>query len=176
MCENDLEEVPHDWFRLKMQLAQYLIAVPVYNKLDDVAFDASTQKHHVTCVMEGMSKDILGFKSQVWAASHDGGIEDLEDNCEHYIFPPSFRRHDAGQGGGRGRFVSLQVDESPNQGGFWTHDWFTRGLVAYLLVPYYIILSCEGKHHDCYFLKVRFNGYCCEDATATAECNIFKTE
>ena len=78
-----------------MQVAYYFIVDTEANHLDDVSINSSTDERHGTCGTEGMSGDILGFKSHVWATEHDGGIDGLGDHCGSYIIPPSCWCHEA---------------------------------------------------------------------------------
>ena len=68
------------------------------------------------------------------------------------------------------------MEDLPEQGNFWTQEWVPRSLVAYLLDHYSVLLVCEGKHHKWCVLKIGLCGYYCEDAMATAECDIFEAE
>ena len=68
MIYHEFVEVPHEWLRLYVQVADHLIPAPEANHIDDVTFNAGTEECHVTCGREGTSGYILGFESQVWAA------------------------------------------------------------------------------------------------------------
>ena len=100
MHEHQFGKITHDWFSLDMQLAQHLIDAQAVDQIDDVDMESIIQNRHGTCGIEGSSRDILGFKSQVLAAELDSGIEGLGDHCGCYVFPPPCRRHEEGQGGG----------------------------------------------------------------------------
>ena len=176
MYEHELGEVSHERLHLYMQVAGNLITVPVADKLDDVTVNTDIQERHGTCGVERMGREPLGLKCQVFSTGRDGGLEGLGDYSQNYISPPFCWRYDAGQGDGGGRLVIPQVEDVPNQGGFWTHEQATRELMAYLLSPYDILLGCECEFHECLGLKVRFCGSFRKDAMATSEGNVFETE
>ena len=48
--------------------------------------------------------------------------------------------------------------------------------MVYLLNPYYILLGCEDRRHQCYGLKIVFCCGCCKDTVAASECNILEAE
>ena len=85
-----------------MQVAEHIIAKPTTNQLDYVAVNIGIEESNGTYGAEGMIEDVLGSKSQVWAAEHDGGVEGLGYHGWRYIFhlPVGVMTRDRGVEGG----------------------------------------------------------------------------
>ena len=108
--------------------------------------------------MEVLSGDVLAFKAQVWASEHDSVLDGLGYHGCCYISPPSCWCNYTGEEGLGGLIFIPHVEDAPNQGGLWTQERVPIGLVAYLLSPYYILMSREWECRECLCLKVHF---CC---------------
>ena len=79
-----------------MKLEENLIAASATDKLGDVAPNSGTEERHGTCSVYRTSRDVIGFKYQVWYAKHDGSLEGIGDYGWGYIIPYLCWRYDTG--------------------------------------------------------------------------------
>ena len=117
MADHELEEIPHDWLSLHMEIPQHFVAPPVSNEADDVIVGAGKEECHGACYPKGSCRDVLMHEPQMGSCKEFYfGLEVGRDHCGGHVFPASSRCFETGKRGVYGSVLLSEVRHAPSQG------------------------------------------------------------
>ena len=149
MADHEFGEVPHDGFRLHVELTHHFVSPPVSNEADDVVVYTWTEEGHGAFCPKGSCRDVMMRESQMGSRKEFyGGLEVGHDFSGGHVYPAASRWFKTGKRCVSGGVLLSEMYHAPAQGVLGAYEGVSCGPISDFPPSHAIFLSAEGEDHE----------------------------